>query len=594
MRRTAFPITAGGIIITGFLFVVISVSANSFEHSHRDAYLRSSWKDVTPGSISGPVRAVRYRERGRQLWGLSLITEDRHLRVFDSEGQIVREVRTGMRSAVAMIQERSGRLVLADQNGALRRVSLETGTFTGIAAIDTPMRSFWQDSDGNFYLIGIDNAIAHISATGNLLWRRILPSIIKSVGTTEGSLYLATLDGRLFRFDNTGYGRTVYQTDHPLDTLEVYPRGRKDFLVGIGADGIATAIEIEPSSREPASSRSSGGRRLWTTSLGSTGIIIGIDNGNNTWVISDPDHLTILNEKGVRITELKIPGACVECVALDSRRERMYVLGEGNRVLTVLKDGTVNAAFQFFERPESFTYVPETDELVVRYGDWTVEVYRGSVPSQRGITRIPQHHGVEAITRPSAIMAFASTILDGTSVSDRIRLLDLLRTRLEASDLYGEVSNVRSIAVRLANELYSSVRTSHSQPLHDYPEVRRQAISFLGLILDIPSREALTYAVVQDPRAVNASRAMSALGRYGSDDFAALERGYERFHIATDDEREVLAEGILAFLEGIAGVGGHYLPEDRLRLRRYAITLSGTRVSEPLRRRAAHLARRFE
>jgi hypothetical protein len=556
----------------------------------REDYLRHSWENFTPGAVSAPVSAVWYDATtgavsGRRSWTLALLTEDRHLRLFDIEGENVLELRVALRAAADLLQERSGAVILVDRFGTLRRVNLRTGTITEVIRTGLDSRRAWIDRQGNFYMVSESGEIAHVSAAGRLMWRRSVPTPVHSVNTGAGELLVAPGDGTVLRFDSDGRGRVVVRGDEPFLEIRIATVRGRSLLAGVDAAGVLSVFERD----------SPGGRRLWSVPVGRGSSIGAIDDEGRSWVTTPDERLLLVDESGATKIELDLPGVHPDRVAVDTRRMKAYVVDGDNRIRTIGSGGRVEAALQLRQTPQTLDYVPETGELVARYENWLLEVFRTtgrSLPVEvPGGARSQPERDDES---PGALRTLAASVLESPSERDRVRLLDDLDERMRAAELYGQVSTVRSVLIDIATEVYSVSMTRRGADPggKDFPAVRLRAVELLGFFADVASRDALTQAVTRDPDPTVAARALRLLAETGNDEFNALERGYQRFRGAGEQERSTLASGLVVLLEVLNGDDAVQAEASQDRIRQIAMEIAASSVSEDLRRRAMSAAGR--
>ncbi len=566
------------------LYSVLPVSDASSLPLITDPYLRIAWEDVTPGEVSAPVRSVWYFERGRsesdRRWGLALVTEDRHMRIHDSRGETVRTVRTGLRAAVDLRQERSGTVLLAERNGTIRRVSPETGSVVPVARVSFEPRRLWLDRDGNIYVVGQEREIAHISPAGTILWQRELPARISTITERPDALYVAIGDGRIFRFDRTGTGQVVYRGDRPFRDLTGGEMGRFFTLVGIDLESRVSAIRIEGES----------GRRIWSVERPAGERLLGVDARGKVWVIGDTGELGLIDPGGTYARVARVPGGIASAAVLDRARSVVHLVDEELRLLTVTGEGHVESARQLEGSPLSLTMIHETGEVVIRYDDWGMVVLaQEGAPGTRRLT-----DQRDSSLGSSALGAFTETVLDGTSRPERLRLAEMLAERRESADLYGHVVTYRTAATRLLDEIYRRADAGDRAGINNFPDVRSRAVELLRYSLDTGSREALAIAVERDPDASVAADALRALADLGVDDYGALSRARARFRRANQQDRTVLAAGMIELLRAVLGEGGHHWGFERSLLRSVASDLAASDIPTVQRTQAMEAVRGLE
>lgn len=585
--------------ITTILVAAVILQINAFTAApdtirSRDDYLRHSWEDFTPGAVSAPVSAVWHgaangSDRGRRRWALALLTEDRHLRLFDIEGEAVLELRVALRSAADLLQERSGAVILVDRFGTLRRVNLRTGTVTEVIRTGMDSRHAWIDQQGNFYMVSESGEIAHVSAAGNLMWRRTVPPPVHSVTTTAEELLMAPGDGSILSFDDHGRGRVLFRGEEPFREIHAATIGRRSVVAGMDEAGTLSMIERD----------GSGGRRLWSVHIGRDSSIAAIDHEGGSWVTTAADdQLLLVDQEGSPQFELKLPGTHPERIAIDTRRLKAYVVDSDNRIRTIGSGGRVEAALQLRRTPQSLDFLPQTGELVVRYENWLLEVFRTTGRSLPVEVSIGAHaRPVEGERSPGALRTLAKSVMAGPSERDRVRLLDDLEERMRTAELYGQVSSTRAVLTDLATEAYagtSALRGDSGRGVpggKDFPTVRRRAVELLGYFSDLASRDALTNAAARDPDPRVAARALELLAATGIDEFNALERGHQRFRVGDERERSILAPGMVAMLEALSGDSALHAAAGRARIGQIALEIAATPLAEDLRRRAMNVAR---
>lgn len=561
------------------LFLLLPpVSRLASDQRVREHFLRFAREDVTPGRISAPVVALQHSEerggRSERLWRLALMTEDRHIRLYERTGEKVKSVRTGIRTATMIIQDRSGLVYLVELQGSIVRLNIDRITARRIVTPGAASIGAWNDPQGNLYVLGSPRDVSHISAAGVLLWRRSLPSRITTFASDANDLFIATADGRIFRFDSTGQGSVLFRTESPLEQISTALIDRDLVIIGIDAGGEVSAIR----------SGISGGRRIWSAKKASGAVLIGVDDQGNSWLVDPEDYLVVLSPRGDPKATVRIPGIAISRLAINRSRNRLYVVDAENRLLTVLSDGHIDGSLQLATTPYSVQYLSETDELIVIHTDWRIEVYRGSGTQSPPRVRIPTSIDSPADTRgqTSALRALGDAVLDGTSRSERERLVTTLQNRVDDAQLFGDVAIARSLAIRLLTE-------PERVPRIDFPDIRIRAVTVLEAFLDAPSRQALSQAIVRDPDHRVASSALKALSRSESDNLSVLDRGYERWRRAEAPERAIIAEGIVSFLEALVGDGGIHSVSERTRIIRVATELSSAAVNPEHRKRTVRI-----
>lgn len=554
-----------------------------------DRYLRLVASVITPGSISAPVRGVWFQHDRRDprgpVWGHGRMTEDRHLRVFDWEGSVVRSVRTGMRRAVDLVQDRRGLVSVIDHSGTIHRAGLgiphgELPRFAPLADLAVTPRGMWLDRNDNYFVTATPREIIHVSAAGRVLWRRNLPSAIRAeVCTGDGSaLFLATGDGAVYLFRDDGSGRVVFRLEEPFAAMAYDPGVSPLRIVGVDDSGAVSALTVLEDNT---------GRRQWTRRFPAGTTLLGIDRDGGVWLLDRHHTIVVLDREGNEGKRITVPGSTRDRSALNGIYRQLYVVDDENRLRTIAHDGHVESALQLRDSPRSILFVPETGELLVEYGEWRLEVYRtGSTGSTAGPAHRPASTAAadRESLRSSALGMLVATVLEGNSRVERERALLVLRDRVEEESLFGHVAAARTGAIHLLRELASD---------RNFPGVRREAASVLGLFLDLPSRSALVEAIRSDPDTGTVSHVVRELARYPAMERDALEYGRARLRNSTGDNARVLVAGLLDYLETVIVPGQHYAGTERSLLegtiREILASPSATR--EQLRRGARILER---
>lgn len=549
-------------------------------------YLRFSREEVTAGAVSAPITVLRYNVSGNRpretALGPAIMTEDRHIRIYNENGEVVRTGRTGLRRATGVVQDRSGFIYAADPSGRVVRLSPDRGTSRTLLPGQNESVKIWNDPVGNLYVLRASGEILHISAAGSLLWRRSLTARIAATASNSTFLFVATTDGRVYHFDSSGSGGVVFRTEQALTQLRVGVIERSLSLVGGDENGNIVRIVLDSGDGGSGNLGGDlGGRRSWLAPMARGAELIDVDAQGNVWVIESDGTIIVLDSQGTRRGSVRINDLAVERTALNPIRNRLYLVDEENRLLTILPDGHIDGSLQLASTPASIHYLPAIDELVILYDDWRLEVYTGpGPPSGLKIQELNRREALRpARASVSALRSLGDTVLQGSSEAERHRLLGVLHTRLVDAQLFGDVAHARTIAVGLLTE-------TDNLPRNDYPEVRMRAVAFLGRILDTPSRSALSSAVRGDPDIRVASHALKMLALHALDDSHVLDHGLQRWMRSRSQERDMIAEAIISFVEALVGVGGHYAPADVPIMLRVARELAANVVSQEYRSRA--------
>ncbi len=187
-----------------------------------------------------------------------------------------------------------------------------------------------------------------------------------------------------------------------------------------------------------------------------------------------------------------------------------------------------------------FVVHPEWRFTIVEMRDTVMDVPSAVFPDElvRESSRSPSAGG-------SALEAYADTVLAGMSRNDRRTLLESLESRIREGRMYGNVAAVRSVLIDLVGE--SLDRSGR----FDDPAIRRDAARLLGLIGDLPSRDALSQAVRYDPDATVVAAALTSVTSTGKDAPDTIIHGLRRFETGTAAERRVIGT---ALLQGVVRV----------------------------------------
>ncbi|MCG8480163.1 MAG: hypothetical protein MI724_13785 [Spirochaetales bacterium] len=531
--------------------------------------LRLVWSTVTAGAVSAPPLDVRTPEGEFML----VTTEDRRVRLVDRTGETVSIAATGIRRPLRFLRERPGVfLVISDAYGeegrggasigdaAIVRVRVAGRT---IRAVGVPgyggrglvgdARFVSLDGEGNLYSFADPGLVGHGSTAGAMLWQRALPGGVAAVAGGDEAVYAALSDGRVFLFDSDGEGRPIVR----------WPSSIVDIAVAGGADTGTLLIE-DDARRLSLVAFEERPRTLWSLDVAAgardTGrssvsfvalpIAVPVQDGTIRLMgRSDSPRWTL---------EARSPIVAIEPV----HDGRGHVLVDADdRLLLVGEGGEVAATLRLRATPTAMWWLPEYRRLVVVYPDWRMHAFavdgldRGSSASQDTIgDGVPDGRAPSSVeaSGTGALGALARAILDGPSVADRRALVDRLEGRVSAGTLYGAVDDYRSILAELLQEAYRNPRMRGGPIVNNASGVRLRAVAALAAVPDRASRVALTRSVRFDPDPAIAAAALTAIARYGVDEFGAFPHIVERFAGGSRREREVLAAAMVTFLEQTA------------------------------------------
>lgn len=523
-----------------------------------------SWEMVAPGMVTAEPRSFWYLSGARRPGdssrndALALSTEDRHLRLFDSTGEMVRDLRLGFRSATHLFQEPGGTILAIDSRGRVLRGSFERGLTWPVASLAKAPRFVWRDPSGNILVFGENREIFQKSAAGKLLWMRSMPASLSGAVPLGPFLFAALENGRIFRFDESGRGSSFFSFPFPLDSFAATVFRGRLLMAASSFDGSLSLVKSDGPNPEVI-------RQKWRRASSGRSRFLGFDNEGRLWYL-EGGRLQVVGPEGESRGSVVVHLLDPDLVVLDSHRGRAFLVDQDRRLLTLTSRGVVDASFQLAHRPEKITLLPSLGQLVVLYRDWRVQVFRiGSGAGEvREMPRHPSWRSTEGAAG-GALAQLASTVFSGGARGERERLFTLGQELLDDARLSGHVTTFRSMSITALEEVRRG---------RDFPEIRLRAVALLASLLDGPSRAALASAV-DDPDARVASRAMSALALYGADDFGALQRGYLRFSASSAGDQKTLAPGLAELVHILSDRrdGVFLSPENERLLHRAALAL---------------------
>lgn len=555
------------------------------------------WSGVTPGEISAPVTDIWISPGTPGTLGaprttggetregspmLVVATEDRHLRVYNPSGEVVRTIRTGFRGTPVVIREHRDLLILLGDRGQMVRVDVQSGSVVPLGTVAGTISHGWRDAGGNIYLIADRREMLHVSAAGTLLWRRHLPAHVRDAVDVRGEILVALSDGSVFRFDETGSGTVVYRG---VAVREMRPGGsaREDPVVGIiDQDSFLHILRRQENGMLTV---------MWSREVPRETRLYGSDTAGHYWLLEDRRTVRILTAEGEEAGRLSIPGVSFVDLAVDSAARTAFVVDSAAVVRRVSPEGVVLQRLDLGDIPLEVTFNRATGLLVFQFSDWRYEVFGRAALEEPGADQwsfgVLRGASLAEARRAGArgsLAALAQTALGGTSRREREALLQVVVQRLDSRELYGNVAAARQVLGDLLSEGYRAPRVDRGRVANDFPGVRLAAVEQLARFLDHDSRRALTDSVRHDPVPLVVSRALHALAPYPRDEFLAVDHGMQRFRQATRQaDRDVLAEGIIAMVESLP------LSRETIAI---AVELSSAAIPGHLRQRALAAVRR--
>jgi hypothetical protein len=478
---------------------------------------------VTAGAITAQPFEYVYGPEGN-LTGTVVVTEDRHLRIFDERGRAVQEIRTGVRFPRAVYADATGvihihdpageHLLVGYHRGALRLTAARRPAGAVPPAIPPGAIAVYPDRSGNIYSISAPGLVTYGSAGGYRLWERPLPSTVRDHVFDGTVLFLGLADGSVFGFFPDGEGEVLARVPDGITTLVVLDGA----LWAMTEGGRVYRLSASPGGQDRRNSLVVG----WSGTVSDApGFIrfLGSDNVDTVLALKTPE--------GPATVRLEGPDRIIQTDT------------GGNDTLVIHTPHVVR----------DITALPRQNALFVEYTDWRFALIPLKPPDgEGGVTAAAPDRSVlpeRFIQRSSsgagsgALAALAEATLQGGSAAERRALLETLRNRMDRGGMYAAVSTSRSILADLVREPVTAPAGL------DAPEVRREAIALLGRLGDGPSRRILSDVVRYDPLVRLSASALVEATAGGLDDSGAIGWGLRRFGNATPGEREILATALL-------------------------------------------------
>jgi hypothetical protein len=439
--------------------------------------------------------------------------------------------------------------------------------------------------------------VGHASTVSGLLWERRLPAHPTAIAGIAGSVFVATRDRRLFRFDGTGSGEEVLRTDGVVIAMN----GTNETLILMDDGGDL--------SRVSAASTPTGTPRFrleWTISIGEPGetlrfpplSVAGREVGDTMVLAPSRDGgVTAIDDTGQILWRVRFPGNPITALVDGADTNVIFLLDAERRLVAIDRGGTIRTVLQLASAPTSVSWVAGAQQLILTYPDWRIEAFELVGPpgfdtaGGPGAPRSFSPSRSSSASSPSpgaggALRARADVVLAGTSREDRLALLETLRSQRSRGGLFGRVGEARDILGELMLEAFRAPTMGAGRVRNDFPDVRRAAAVELTQYMDRPSRTLLRDAIRLDPSYPSVAAALAGFARYGVDDLSVLESANARFRTASASDRAILAPGMVAILEETA------MAELEPRVAAETVSLLvQSNVSRELRGRAARVAR---
>jgi len=578
---------------------------------------------VTPGMITVSPFLISYMT-GRsgtgagpqEVPGIVLATEDRRVRLIDPDGRVVTTVRTGERSPAAIFPVATGILRVLRAGGPDLLVGYSGGRVTvahpragaigtdggGGNGIEGEPVAVYPDPEENAYLLYSSGAVAYRSTAGNVLWSRPLPAPVRSHGSDGSTVYVGLGDGRVFAFYPGGRGEMIARVEGAVeDVINVDDQGRS-------GQGRLAVLDSEGRLYLLAPHRDRGQWSIqWSTDLGeryrgTRGRFAEGGAGNEIAVYVERGPVSMVDRDGRVLWRREPGGEGVRSATI----LRPGGDGTGDSFLLVIdalarghlysRDGAVATVIHLDGVPDRVVPFDGINRVFLGYPDWRYDILALAGDAVGDATTSPptrsagasRSGGYAGPRNPSALRRYADAVLSGDSHRQRSDLLDTLRSRLAGGRLFAEVAVMREILEDLSLEAFSDPVLRGGIVQNDFPAVRREAVTLLGELGDRSSRGVLVRVVRSDPDVTVVSAALAATARTGRDDGSAVIYGFERFRTASERDRALLAEGIIACLESTVPDQGETVPAER---RRIAISLAGANIPRALRERATRVVR---
>ncbi len=562
--------------VPGTLSLVVVVLCSGYVGAEE----RTGRTGVTAGAITAPPFEYVYGE-DNHLTGTVVVTEDRHLRVINSDGQAVHEVRTGIRFPRAVYADQSGVIhiigpaeehyLVGYDGGTMRLTTARKPDHGAVPAVHPRATEIFPDRNGNIYSLSLPGLISYGSAGGYRLWERSLPSTIRDHVYDGAVLFVGLADGSVFGFFPDGEGELLLRVPEGIVSMVVFDSSLWVFTENEAVYRLSSGTGVRH--------RRESLRVEWS--------------GRSDQV---PPPLRFFRADGVRkVVFAEFPGrpASFSSVRLEETSRIVVADAHGHDRMTIQPPHPVRA----------ITPLPRQNALFIEYTDWrfTVISLEGfeDVPSsssvRSGTSRngpvlpeeviqrsSPSSGGTAGVAGTGALAALAEATLHSGSVADRRTLLESIRRRMERLGMYGNVTTTRSILTAL-------VRESVSVPAGvNAPNIRAEAIVILGRLGDRPSRAILSDVVRYDPVIELSAAALVEATAGGRDDSRAIMWGLQRFHRASAADRATIAS---ALLQAVSRVVPDGQGSDSDLHREVPAVIAAAELPRELRRRALLIGR---
>lgn len=611
--------------------VIVAAAGGQVSPAAAQWTVTPAWSDVTPGRVTV------------EPWGLgsgedaliAVVTEDRRLRLRNSQGMVVATTRTGLREPTGALREGSDYALLipprssgapvvrVDLFGASPRVVGQPLSVDSVVAGDA--RFIVTDGESLIYTVSATGLVTHASSAGGVLWQRRLPTAPTAVVAYRGAVYVALADGRLFRFDGNGTGIELTRLGAPvvamegvgtispalltvdsagtLTLLNIAEEGSDEvsvqWRVPMGADlasgpapagGVSEgAVPTERASRDLAESPA--------RHAPSVHVAVTPPRGRSeAWsaaVAHPTGGVSVVDSTGdVRAAPLPADGS-IDMVRTGRVPSGGFLIVSGRQLLLLSEAGAILDEVELSHVPATATWIDGVGQLILTYRDWSLEAWTveagpvDPLPLLREWSRpAPRGQRHQNDVSPGALRARAEAVFQGTSRNERSALLSEIQGQRRRAVLFDRVGEARSILRRLVREVLESPQVDEGRVRNDFPEIRRAAVEELGRYLDRTSREVLTDVVRHDPDAQVVAAALFGFARFGIDEAGITAHAVDRFRRADDRDRTVLAPAMIELLEFASGTQRYPVAaEEALDL------LIESNLSRDIRRRAATIER---
>jgi outer membrane protein assembly factor BamB len=546
------------LVVVVFLSLFLSLSINVYPQLH------IVYEGVGAGAITAPPIEIPGRGDGEVRSVVVLATEDRRLRLLDSDGSVTGEYRTGIRYPLSLEVVWSGGVdtdtprsgsggtailrIIAD-DGSAAVTSVYGGQLRGVSIIPpTPpgrhSGSRWKfddsvvathvDPTGNTLVFSSPAVVTYISTTGYVLWSRSLPAAVMSSVADDSGVYVGLADGRIFVFSGHGEGRLVARLGAAVSDIAMRTDRGDPYVAALTNDGRITRLDEDGAELSV----------VWATDLrpridGGEGRFVRPDTSGGIALFQRRGAIVSLDHEGNENWIVDIPGGGFEDVVALPGDDLLVGITTDRRIISIDAAGATVDVAGLSAVTMRVTPLPIQRRVFVEYPNWRYEVVQVEAepttpppPRSTAATTGRLYTGRNSGLReesPSAFIRLAEATLASSSQRDRNTLLDTIERRIDDRDLFGRVDDVVDVLTRLAQESYGGPRIVGGVVQNNFPEVRTRAATLLGYFGGNESRHALATIVRYDPDVDVVAAALRVAGNAGFDDAGVAEWGTNGF-----------------------------------------------------------------